>query len=183
MSRSTKPYLARALWEWCEDNTMTPLLHVLVEGTGARVPPAFVKEGQIILNISGSATRQLSMNNGGIEFNARFNGRAEQVWVPWKAVLGLFSRETGEGMAFPPDEHEWDEAPFNVPGATEGPALSLAISRPDQVISSEAAEKPALKDPSPVQEAKRTSGEGTTSQNEPKEAPPPTKKPTLTLVK
>ncbi len=164
---------------------MTPLLHVLVEGTGARVPPAFVKEGQIILNISGSATRQLSMNNGGIEFNARFNGRAEQVWVPWKAVLGLFSRETGEGMAFPPDEHEWDEAPFSVPGATEGPALSLAISRPDQVISSsEAVEKPALQDPSPVQEARKTGGEGTTSQDEPKkEAPPPTKKPTLTLVK
>ncbi|WP_297451401.1 ClpXP protease specificity-enhancing factor [Ferrovum sp.] len=179
MSRSTKPYLARALWEWCEDNAMTPLLHVLVEGTGARVPQAFVKEGQIILNISGSATRQLSMNNGGIEFNARFNGTAEQVWVPWKAVLGLFSRETGEGMAFPPDEHEWDEAPFSVAEASEGPALSLAISR----SSSEDAEKNSLQDSSPVQEAKKISGEESTSLSESKKAASSIKKPTLTLVK
>ncbi|WP_298157276.1 ClpXP protease specificity-enhancing factor [Ferrovum sp.] len=179
MSRSTKPYLARALWEWCEDNTMTPLLHVLVEGTGARVPPAFVKEGQIILNISGSATRQLSMNNGGIEFNARFNGRAEQVWVPWKAVLGLFSRETGEGMAFPPDEHEWDEASSNVSPVTEGPALSLAISR----LSSEETEENPLQDSFSIEEAKKTTGEGLVSAIESKKETSSTKKPTLTLVK
>ncbi|NDU88702.1 MAG: ClpXP protease specificity-enhancing factor [Ferrovum sp.] len=179
MSRSTKPYLARALWEWCEDNTMTPLLHVLVEGTGARVPHAFVKEGQIILNISGSATRQLSMNNGGIEFNARFNGTVEQVWVPWKAVLGLFSRETGEGMAFPPDEHEWDEAPFSVSEASEGPALSLAVSR----TSSDEAVKNPLQDSLPSQEAKKITGEDSTPSIKPKKATSSIKKPTLTLVK
>ncbi len=158
---------------------MTPLLHVLVEGTGAQVPLAFVKEGQIILNISGSATRQLSMNNGGIEFNARFNGTAEQVWVPWKAVLGLFSRETGEGMAFPPDEHEWDEAPFSVSEASGGPALSLAVSR----SSSEETEKNSLQDSPPVQEARKVTEEGSPLSIESKKATSPTKKPTLTLVK
>ncbi len=118
MSQSTKPYLARALWEWCEDNQLTPLLHVLVEGTAAQVPHAFVKEGQIVLNVSASATRQLSMDNGGIEFTARFNGVAERVTIPWVAVLGLFARETGEGMAFSPDDQDWVEEEGTSAGST-----------------------------------------------------------------
>lgn len=139
MSRSTKPYLARALWDWCEDNQLTSLLQVLAEGAGAQVPRAFVKDGQIILNISASATRALSMDNGGITFTARFNGVAEQIVVPWRAVLGLFARETGEGMAFPPEEQEWaaDEETPRVKVVDKGKTLS----RP-QVVMSEAEPMP-----------------------------------------
>ncbi|NDU86405.1 MAG: ClpXP protease specificity-enhancing factor [Ferrovum sp.] len=172
MTRSTKPYLARALWEWCEDNSLTPLLHVLVEGTEARVPQAFVKEGQIILNVSATATRHLSMDNGGIEFSARFNGVAEQVQVPWKAVLGLFARETGEGMAFPSDEQEWAEDGGK--SGTNAPALSrgsspTALDRMQD--TAEMAEAPVL-----------VSVKKTTSEAVP-DAKSATKKPTLTVIK
>lgn len=131
MSQSTKPYLTRALWEWCEDNQLTALLHVRVEGAEAQVPRAFVKDGQIVLNISATATRHLTMDNGGgVEFTARFNGVAERVKVPWRAVLGLFARETGEGMAFSPDEEE-TESPVVAIGKNENPpALSGEKKKP-----------------------------------------------------
>ncbi len=143
MTRSTKPYLARALWEWCEDNGLTALLHVLVEGTGAHVPHAFVKEGQIILNVSTAATRQLTMDNSGIEFTARFNGVTERVTVPWRAVLGLFARETGEGMAFPPDEQEWTEEQTVVDGK-DGASSPLVIAS-DSGGSDETSQQPRKK--------------------------------------
>lgn len=113
---STKPYLARALWEWCCDNGLTPLIQVQVEGTEARVPLEFVKEGQIVLNVSPSATRNLTMNNVEIQFNARFNGISREVSVPWGAVIGLYARETGEGMVFPDEVSRMpEEAPEGVP--------------------------------------------------------------------
>lgn len=103
---STKPYLARALWEWCSDNGLTPLIQVQVGGERTRVPVEFVKDGQIVLNISASATRNLTMNNVEIQFNARFNGVSREVLVPWSAVMGLYARETGEGMLFPEEPAE-----------------------------------------------------------------------------
>ena len=107
MATSTKPYLARALWEWCCDNGFTPLIHVTVNQQ-TRVPLQFVKEGQIVLNISQNATRGLQMSNDSIQFNARFGGVSEEVNVPWSAVSGLYAKETGEGMFFDiePDDSE-----------------------------------------------------------------------------
>ena len=108
---STKPYLARALWEWCSDNGLTPLIQVQVGGERTRVPMEFVKDGQIVLNISASATRNLTMNNSEIQFNARFNGVSREVLVPWGAVMGLYARETGEGMLFPEEPAEPEASP------------------------------------------------------------------------
>jgi stringent starvation protein B len=107
MATSTKPYLARALWEWCCDNGFTPLIHVTVNQQ-TRVPLQFVKEGQIVLNISQNATRGLQMSNDSIQFNARFGGVSQEVNVPWSAVSGLYAKETGEGMFFDiePDDSE-----------------------------------------------------------------------------
>ena len=107
MVTSTKPYLARALWEWCCDNGLTPLIHVTVNPQ-TRVPIQFVKEGQIVLNISQNATRGLQMSNDSIQFNARFGGVSQEVNVPWSAVSGLYTKETGEGMFFDiePDDSE-----------------------------------------------------------------------------
>lgn len=105
MATSTKPYLGRALWEWCSDNGLTAYLQVRV-GKNSRVPLGFVKEGRIVLNISASATRNLSMSNDGIIFTARFGGQSQEVMVPWEDVEGIYAKETGEGMGFAVTEAE-----------------------------------------------------------------------------
>jgi stringent starvation protein B len=97
--QSAKPYLVRALCEWCADNGLTPYLAVKVNGE-TRVPRAFVKNGEIVLNISSTATRRLTIDNDWVQFNARFNGVSQEVAVPMAAVAGIFAKETGYGFAF-----------------------------------------------------------------------------------
>ncbi len=104
MASSTRPYLGRAIWEWCNDNGLTPLLQVTVTDSPMSLPMEFVQEGRIVLNISVTATRHLVMDHQDIRFSARFNGASREVVVPWSAVEGIFARETGEGMMFPPEE-------------------------------------------------------------------------------
>jgi stringent starvation protein B len=100
---STKPYLIRALHEWCIDNGFTP--HLLVQVTAqTRVPLAFVKEGEIVLNINYSATKDLTIDNEVITFSARFSGVAQSLYIPIACVKGIFARETGQGMFFEPEE-------------------------------------------------------------------------------
>jgi len=97
--QSAKPYLVRAIYEWCIDQGYTPYLAVRVNSL-TRVPQAFVKNGEIVLNISATATRQLKIDNDWIQFSARFNGVSHEVSVPIPAVAGIFARETGYGFAF-----------------------------------------------------------------------------------
>jgi stringent starvation protein B len=97
--QSAKPYLVRAICEWCADNGFTPYLAVKVSAQ-TRVPPSFVKNGEIVLNISPSATRKLTIDNEWIQFAARFNGVSQEVSVPMNAVSGIFAKETGYGFAF-----------------------------------------------------------------------------------
>jgi stringent starvation protein B len=97
--QSAKPYLVRAICEWCADNGLTPYLAVRVNGD-TRVPAAFVKNGEIVLNISSTATRKLTVDNEWIRFTARFNGASQEVAVPMSAVAGIFAKETGYGFAF-----------------------------------------------------------------------------------
>ena len=97
--QSAKPYLVRAICEWCADNGLTPYLAVRVNGQ-TRVPTAFVKNGEIVLNISSTATRKLTVDNEWIRFTARFNGSSQEVAVPMNAVAGIFAKETGYGFAF-----------------------------------------------------------------------------------
>jgi stringent starvation protein B len=96
---STKPYFLRALHEWATDNGYTPHLVVQVN-EDCRVPAAFVRDGQITLNVSSDATGQLVFGNEYIEFQARFGGKAENVLVPVGAVTAIYARETGSGMGF-----------------------------------------------------------------------------------
>lgn len=96
---STKPYLIRALHEWCTDNGYTPYLVVTVDANTV-VPAAHVHDGQITLNISHLATNGLTMGNEYIEFESRFNGAVEQLFVPVAAVSAVYARETGAGMGF-----------------------------------------------------------------------------------
>jgi len=96
---STKPYLIRAIYEWCTDNGYTPYLAALADGN-ARVPREFVKNGEIVLNISFGATSGLKMDNDVVHFAARFGGVSRDIWVPIENVVAIYARENGQGMAF-----------------------------------------------------------------------------------
>lgn len=98
---STKPYFLRAMYEWCLDNGFTPHLMVHVNAT-TRVPEGYVKDGEIVLNINYSATKDLLIGNEAVTFSARFGGMPFDVYVPIEAVRGIFARENGQGMFFEP---------------------------------------------------------------------------------
>jgi stringent starvation protein B len=102
---STKPYLIRAIHEWCTDNGLTPHLMVSVD-EGTRVPMAYVRDGEIVLNINYSATKDLMIANDAITFSARFGGVANELYIPMCAVRGVFARENGQGMFFQPELEE-----------------------------------------------------------------------------
>ena len=97
---STRPYLIRALYEWCTDNGFTPYIAVLVDES-VQVPREYVKDGEIVLNVSFDATSALKLGNDFIEFKARFAGTAREILVPISRVIAIYARENGQGMAFP----------------------------------------------------------------------------------
>jgi len=99
---STKPYLLRALFEWCVDNGYTPHLAVKVDSR-TQVPAEYVKGGEITLNISPNAVHKLQMGNELVEFSARFGGVARQISLPIANIYALYARETGHGMTFDAD--------------------------------------------------------------------------------
>lgn len=102
---STKPYFLRAMYEWCLDNGFTPHIVVAVDAY-TRVPPGYVKDGEIVLNINFSATKDLLIGNDAVTFSARFGGNPFDIYVPVSAVKGIFARESGQGMFFEPEEIE-----------------------------------------------------------------------------
>lgn len=105
-----RPYLLRALHQWMTDNNQTP--HLVVDAThaGVAVPQEHVQNGRITLNLSYSATSNLAMGNDDISFDARFGGTARRVFIPVRAVLGIYARESGEGLVFPPEEYAAEPA-------------------------------------------------------------------------
>ncbi|MEY3200654.1 MAG: hypothetical protein RIR70_204, partial [Pseudomonadota bacterium] len=115
---STKPYLIRALYEWCVDQGFTPYLSVAVDSQ-TQVPKPYVKDGQIVLNLSPEAVHQLSMGNEFITLSARFGGVAHPVSVPVGRVAAIYARENGNGMAF---ELEESIAPVAEPPKPEAEA-------------------------------------------------------------
>lgn len=107
---STKPYLLRAIYEWCTDNGYTPHIAVVVDAK-TRVPMQFVKNGEIVLNISFDATSGLKMENDSIYFNARFGGVSREIFVPVANVIAIYARENGQGMAFEVTAGQQSDAP------------------------------------------------------------------------
>ena len=99
-STSTRPYLIRALYEWCTDNGFTPYVAVAVDDSVV-VPREYVRNGEIVLNVSFDATSALKLGNEAIEFKARFAGVAREIMVPIGRVMAVYARENGQGMAFP----------------------------------------------------------------------------------
>lgn len=120
-STSTRPYLIRALYEWCTDNGYTPYVAVAVSEQ-VQVPREYVKNGEIVLNISFDATTSLKLGNQFIEFKARFGGVARDIMVPVGQVLAIYARENGMGMAFPIESPE-------AAGTTASPQGSASESR------------------------------------------------------
>lgn len=167
---STKPYLIRALYEWCTDNGLTPYIAVFVNAA-VHVPKEYVKNREIVLNISFEATQALKLDNDAISFKARFAGSARDIFVPMDNIVALYARENGQGMAFPltpalqqeqaqghPDTAAAprlaavdDDAPPSEPRA---PAPSSAPRRRPRATAPDAppAEPPAATPPAPPDE-------------------------------
>lgn len=133
-----KPYLIRAIHEWCTDNGFTPYLSVVVDAR-TRVPREFVKDGQIVLNLGLDATHQLTMGNDLITFQARFGGVAQGLSVPMDNVTAIYARENGQGMAF--EVNLPDEITNDVTTLREVDVASDSVVEDDSSISSQAVRK------------------------------------------
>ena len=133
-STSTRPYLIRALYDWCTDNGLTPYVAVQVDDS-VQVPREYVKNGEIVLNISFDATSSLKLGNDFIEFKARFAGSAREIIVPVNRVIAIYARENGQGMAFPVPAPAagGEEAPRGTPLASV-PAAGLAGDNDPKVV-------------------------------------------------
>ncbi len=126
---STKPYLIRAIYEWCNDNGFTPYLAVAVDER-TQVPREYVKAGEIVLNVSPMATNRLSLGNDLIAFQARFGGVARELSIPVENVSAIYARENGHGMAFdvPKAAAVSDEAAPAAPPAPRPLSLAPAVA-------------------------------------------------------
>ncbi len=119
---STRPYLIRAIHEWCSDSGLTPYLAVRVDDQ-TEVPVAFVKDGEIVLNLGAGAVRNLEMGNEWITCSGRFSGTPFDLIVPVAAVIGIFAKETGQGLVFQGTDS--DTPPPEVKPPVKKPKLSI----------------------------------------------------------
>lgn len=124
---SSRPYIMRALYEWIVDNECTPYVLVDASIADVMVPRQFVKDNQIVLNISPDAVMDLNITNQAVSFNGRFGGVATDVFVPILAVVGIYARENGQGMVFDPEEavEPPDDTPPKTDRVEKRPALKI----------------------------------------------------------
>ena len=120
---STRPYLIRALHDWCTDNGFTPYLAVYVDAS-VQVPLEYVKNNEIVLNVGFEATTALKLGNELIEFKARFGGSSRDITVPVDHVIAIFARENGQGMAFP--------VPTEAPAGVDSPLPPVPAASPER---------------------------------------------------
>ncbi len=117
---SSRPYLLRALYEWISDSAMTPHLLVNAQYPGVEVPSEYVQDGRIVLNVSHSAVQHLLMDNEWVSFSARFGGVSRAIRIPMSAVMAIYARENGQGMAFGSQPGDSDgDAPVSPPSSPE----------------------------------------------------------------
>ena len=136
---STRPYLIRALYDWCSENGFTPYVAVKVDNS-VQVPREYVQGGEIVLNVSMDATSSLKLGNDFIEFKARFGGKPREIMVPIHRVMAIYARENGQGMAFPVSDEEAHPAALS---SVDGPSLASADSEDKPAAPSSG--RPALK--------------------------------------
>jgi stringent starvation protein B len=152
---STRPYLLRALHDWCTDNGFTPYIAVFVDGS-VQVPMEYVKNNEIVLNVGFEATSGLKLGNEFVEFKARFGGSSREIQVPVDHVVAIYARENGQGMAFPvPTDSGSGNGKVQAPSADVGQApspprgLRLASAEQASDEADTAAGGSALPDESP----------------------------------
>jgi stringent starvation protein B len=138
---TTKPYFLRAIYEWCTDNGYTPYIGVKVS-SAVRVPMEFVRNGEIVLNISFGATSGLKMDNEAISFKARFGGVSRELFIPIANVMAIYASENGQGMAFDVVLNETAVAPTTRSGNS---ALAAVPSESAETENLEFAEEPQKK--------------------------------------
>jgi stringent starvation protein B len=138
---STKPYLLRALYEWCTDSGFTPYLAVKVDAA-TTVPMEYVKKGEIILNISYGATSGLKMDNDAIHFRARFAGVSREIYVPVQNVLAIYANENGQGMAFDVSTTAAEIAAAEEEPAPSAPTLSAVPGVASEAPAAEVSHSP-----------------------------------------
>ena len=166
---STKPYFLRAIYEWCTDNGYTPYIAVRVDAS-TRVPMEFVRNGEIVLNISFSATSGLKMDNDFVNFSARFGGVSRQISVPVNNVMAIYANENGQGMA------------FEMPVPDEGDALSDAVEDV-KTLSADAIPEAPLLSSVPSAPAGLATGAGGQDPDDSPDAPKKVGRPVLTRIK
>ena len=181
---STRPYLIRALHEWCTDNGYTPYVAVHVDET-VQVPSEYVKNGEIVLNVGFEATSSLSLGNDLISFRARFGGVARDIVVPVDRVVAIYARENGQGMAFPvpapaPTRAGSQASTVAAPGPLR---LADAPTAGDDVLRAE----PSAGEPQAAAPVQSPSADPTGADSPPPEpkptGPAPARRPALTRVK
>ena len=153
-STSTRPYLIRALYDWCTDNGLTPYVAVLVDDS-VQVPREYVKNGEIVLNISFDATSSLKLGNEFIEFKARFAGSAREIMVPVNRVIAIYARENGQGMAFPVPVAGSTEEPPTRPSPLTSVTAAGAMSDDDAKVVQLVTPEPGTGDDGPDGEPPR----------------------------
>jgi len=178
-STSTRPYLIRALYEWCTDNGLTPYVAVSVDET-VQVPREYVKNNEIVLNISFDATSSLKLGNDFIEFKARFAGSAREIIVPITHVIAIYARENGQGMAFPMVASPVSSA--GPAGGVEAAAAATGMSPADASGLAGAGEGADSKIMQLVPDSVPQAGDSGPDSPEPPKSPPRTR-PSLKRVK
>jgi len=163
---STRPYLIRALHDWCTDNGFTPYVAVYVD-KHVQVPAEYVKNNEIVLNVGFEATSALKLGNEAIEFKARFGGTSRDIVVPVDHVIAIYARENGQGMAFP-----MPAGAAGTPAATTGAEAGSLIVPPKGTALTLTGAAPG----------DGPEGQASTSENPPP-GPPPRRKPSLKRVK
>ncbi len=192
---STRPYLIRALHDWCTDNGYTPYLAVYVDAS-VRVPVEYVKNREIVLNVGFDATSGLVLGNETVEFKARFGGSPREIVVPVTHIIAIYARENGQGMAFPApaeaaaatppspspsavrDAADAPAGPRSAPAASPVPHLSLAGASPPATAAAAAAESSTG---SP--KAAATPSDAAPPGDDPPEPSPPPPRPALKRIK
>jgi stringent starvation protein B len=147
---STRPYLIRALHDWCTDNGFTPYVAVFVDRT-VQVPMEYVKNNEIVLNIGFEATSGLRLGNDTIEFKARFGGVARDIVVPVDHVVAIYARENGQGMAFPaPHADGAEQPPTTIEPRPDAVARNLRLASSDDAAGAPAPPRPVLHEATPA---------------------------------
>ena len=124
MTSSTKPYLVRSIYDWCADSNFTPYISAKII-SGVKVPKNYIKSNEIILNLSIESTSKLIFDNKFISFTTRFNGKNEDIFLPMESILGIYSKENGQGIFFTVDESTFEKKGKNKELKTKKTHLSL----------------------------------------------------------